>query len=169
MASHEQSYRAGESHGRAEVYISYDQFIFRINGSNFPDWLLMYLLPEQEKTGRVTGSIKEKAREVKDKTYETAQQAKEKAAQTAQEAREKTAETTESAKQKAQEGKDNSKGVMQQTGEKVMQMAESAKDTVKQTLGIGGPGEDEDIYARKDETEDPAGYKHTTIYKETKY
>ncbi|KAG6792267.1 hypothetical protein POTOM_001411 [Populus tomentosa] len=145
MASHEQSYRAGESHGRAE------------------------LLPEQEKTGRVTGNMKEKAREVKDKTCETAQQAKEKAGQKAQEAREKTAETTESAKQKTQEGKESSKGVMQQTGEKVMKMAESAKDTVKQSLGMGGPGEDEDIYTRKDETEDPAGYKNTTTYKETKY
>ncbi|CAK7356583.1 unnamed protein product [Dovyalis caffra] len=139
MASDKQSYRAGEAQGRAE-----------------------------EKTGRVTDTMKEKARDAKDKTSETTQQAKEKTSQKAQDAREKSAETTESAEQKAQESKEKTKGVLEQTEEKVMQMAESAKDTVKHTLGMGGPGEDEDIYTRRDETEDPAGYKNTTTHKETK-
>ena len=58
-------------------------------------------------------------------------------------------------------------GVLQQTGEKVRQMAESATETVKQTLGMGGHGDDhqdDGIYTRKNQTENPAGYN-----KETKY
>lgn len=133
MASHDQSFRAGEATGRAEVYknslfisLFLALFIFNelliINGT----------CGFQEKGDRATETVKEKGREAKDRTNQTAQQAKE-----------KTGEAAESTKEKASEGKEKTKGVFQQTGEKVKQVAQSAADTVKTTLGLGQHRDDE--------------------------
>ncbi|KAJ1413406.1 seed maturation protein PM30 [Sesbania bispinosa] len=52
-------------------------------------------------------------------------------------AKEKASEMGQSTKESAQSGKDNTGGFLQQTGEKVKDMAQGATEAVKQTLGMG--------------------------------
>ncbi|KAL5575619.1 hypothetical protein UlMin_017318 [Ulmus minor] len=104
MASHNESYRAGELKGQTE-----------------------------EKAKQMAGSVGDKAREAKDWTGQTAQAAKEKAGQTAQAAKEKGSEAT----QKTGETTKAGPGILQQTGDQVKQMATTAADAVKSTLGMG--------------------------------
>jgi len=77
------------------------------------------------------------AQSAKNKTVDTAQSAQNKTADAAQCAKNKTADTTQSATESAQQGKDQSGGFLQQKGEQVMNMAQGAVGTVKNTLGMG--------------------------------
>ncbi|KAK7836324.1 late embryogenesis abundant protein 7 [Quercus suber] len=150
MASHNQSYRADETKGRAE-----------------------------EKTNQTMGSLGDKAREGKDmayektqeakdytnsadKTYETAeaakektssaaQSAKEKASQAAETVKEKTWETDKAAREKAEAGKGETGGILQKTGDQVKSMAQGALDALKHTAGIAT----EDENAKKTNSSHP--------------
>ncbi|KAH7573140.1 hypothetical protein ACOSP7_006591 [Xanthoceras sorbifolium] len=51
--------------------------------------------------------------------------------------REKASNAAQSAEESAQDAKEQSAGFLQQTGEKVVHMAQGAVDGVKNTLGIG--------------------------------
>jgi len=74
------------------------------------------------------GNIGDKAQAAKEKVQQTAQAAKEKTQQAAHATKEKAQDTTGQARETAQSGKDNSAGFLQQTGEKVKGMAQSATD-----------------------------------------
>lgn len=109
----------------------------------------------KEKTGGMTDTMREKAREAKDKTQETAQQAQD-----------QTSQKTEEGKEKTHESKEKTKGALQHTGDKVKQMAEDAAEAVKTSFGMAHQGEDKDVHAKKDE--DPTGHEQTTTCRETK-
>ncbi|KAF6144368.1 hypothetical protein GIB67_024604 [Kingdonia uniflora] len=76
------------------------------------------------------GEMKGQAQE---KTSEWIDSAKD----TANTAQHKTCEASQSAKESGQHGQEQASGFLQQTGEKVMDMASGAADSVKSTLGVG--------------------------------
>lgn len=98
------------------------------------------------------GATKDKAQETaeaaKNVTSRAAQSVKESKDQTGSylsektgAAKEKTSEAAESAKPKDLAGKEKTPGILQQTGERVKNMAQSAADAVKNTVGMGKDGE----------------------------
>ncbi|KAL4308326.1 hypothetical protein GQ457_01G017990 [Hibiscus cannabinus] len=121
MASHGQSYRAGQAEGRA-----------------------------REKGEQMKESVKEKGEAAKQKTLETAEAIKDKtrggggAGSTDQ----KSKETSASAKARAEEAKEKSGGILQQTGDKVKNMAQGATETVKNTFGLADADDDQHIYPK---------------------
>uniref|UniRef100_A0A0A0K6E1 Uncharacterized protein n=2 Tax=Cucumis sativus TaxID=3659 RepID=A0A0A0K6E1_CUCSA len=115
MASHNQSYRAGETKGRAE-----------------------------EKTNQAMGAMGEKAREAKEKTYETGRAAREKAHGAADSTKEWASDAAQTGREKAQAGKETTGGILEQTGEKVKSMAQGAAEAVKSTFGMAQHDEDVD-------------------------
>ncbi|XP_058201638.1 late embryogenesis abundant protein 7-like [Rhododendron vialii] len=75
----------------------------------------------QQKAGQAQGQAKAKTQEWVQTAQSTANKACDKAADS---------------KEEAQQGKEQSAGIIQQTGEQVMNMAQGAIDGVKSTLGI---------------------------------
>uniref|UniRef100_A0A9I9DT19 Uncharacterized protein n=1 Tax=Cucumis melo TaxID=3656 RepID=A0A9I9DT19_CUCME len=114
MASHNQSYRAGETKGRAE-----------------------------EKTNQAMGTMGEKAREAKEKTYETGRAVKDKAHGAADSTKEWASDTAQAGREKAQTGKETTGGILEQTGEKVKSMAQGAAEAVKSTFGMASQNDDD--------------------------
>ncbi|OMP00150.1 hypothetical protein COLO4_12891 [Corchorus olitorius] len=115
MASHKQSYQAGQAEGRA-----------------------------RERGEQMKDNIKDKAEAAKQKTFEAAQQAKDKTFQTSQAAKEKSQQSGHATGEKAEEARDKSAGILQQTGERMRNMATGAADAVKHTFGMA-EAEDEDV------------------------
>ncbi|OMO54279.1 hypothetical protein CCACVL1_27926 [Corchorus capsularis] len=116
MASHKQTYQAGQAEGRA-----------------------------RERGEQMKDNIKDKAEAAKQKTFEAAQQAKDKTFQTSQAAKDKTQESGHATGEKAGEAREKSAGILQQTGEKMRNMATGAADAVKHTFGMADQAEDEDV------------------------
>ncbi|KAH7859158.1 hypothetical protein Vadar_032320 [Vaccinium darrowii] len=75
----------------------------------------------QQKAGQAHGQAKAKTQEW---------------VQTAQSTANKACDKTANTKEEAQQGKEQSAGIIQQTGEQVMNIAQGAIDGVKNTLGI---------------------------------
>ncbi|KAK7836323.1 late embryogenesis abundant protein 2 [Quercus suber] len=147
MASHNQSYRADETKGRAEEKTNQTMGSLGDKAREGKDMAYEKTQEAKDYTNSAMGSLGEKAREGKDKTYETAeaakektssaaQSAKEKASQAAETVKEKTWETDKAAREKAEAGKGETGGIIQKTGEQVKSMAQGALDALKHTAGI---------------------------------
>ncbi|KAK1257146.1 hypothetical protein QJS04_geneDACA024670 [Acorus gramineus] len=81
---------------------------------------------QQFRAGQARGQGAEKANQVIDSAKDTAQLAKDRAC-----------DATRSTHESAQQGAEKTTGFLQQTGEQVMNMAQGAVDTMKNTLGVG--------------------------------
>ncbi|KAK1309246.1 hypothetical protein QJS10_CPA09g01941 [Acorus calamus] len=78
-----------------------------------------------------------KAGEARGRGAENANQMMESVKDKAQTARDKTCDAARSTHDSAQQGTEKATGFLQQTGEQVMNMAQGAVDSVKNTLGVG--------------------------------
>ncbi|KAK6284645.1 hypothetical protein POUND7_003597 [Theobroma cacao] len=131
MASHEQSYRAGKAEGRARVVYYYSHSFNIVCLVNF-HWQKLEFWGEQ---------MKDKAEAAKHKTFEATQEAKD-----------KTYQTGQAAKESAESAKEKTGGILQQTGETVMNKAQGAAVAVKHTFGMADADEDEDNYPSRRDT-----------------
>ncbi|KAJ0075406.1 hypothetical protein Patl1_34456 [Pistacia atlantica] len=163
MASHNQSYKAGEARGQSEEKTDQMMEIMKEKAREAKEKTAETAQAAKEKTSQTTQAAKDKtsqtAQAAKEKTgpdSPTAQAAKEKTGQTAQSAKEKASGTTEAAKQKRQEtaqearekaevGKEETGGIVQKTGEQVKSMAQGAAEAVKHTFGFDSTGDDDDV------------------------
>nr|POE87246.1 late embryogenesis abundant protein 76 [Quercus suber] len=98
MASHNQSYRADETKGRAEEKTNQTMGSLGDKAREGKDMAYEKTQEAKDYTNSAVGSLGEKAREGKDKTYETAEAAKEKTSSAAQSAKEKASQAAETVK-----------------------------------------------------------------------
>ncbi|WRX12629.1 hypothetical protein QQP08_005116 [Theobroma cacao] len=85
--------------------------------------------------------MKDKAEAAKHKTFEATQEAKD-----------KTYQTGQAAKESAKSAKEKTGGILQQTGETVMNKAQGATVAVKHTFRMADADEDEDNYPYRRDT-----------------
>ncbi|KAH7565091.1 hypothetical protein JRO89_XS09G0131000 [Xanthoceras sorbifolium] len=170
MDSKNLSYKAGVAKGQSEVYLYLSMFLHLYIFTLLENEKANQTMEAMKETAQAAkDKAYETAQAVKDKAYETAQAAsnaaqaatdktsqaaqaaKDNTSQAAQTAREKTSETADATKQKSQEtgqaarekaeiGKENTGGILNKTGEQVMNIAQGATDAVKHTFGFDTTG-----------------------------